>query len=92
MDYVGVFIEFRCCCGLPLSLFGVWGSKLVFFLAEWRCYQCIKARVKSIGENFGFHDAQQEYNLVTFAEFANSWKRDYFQKKILVSFLSSFQI
>ncbi|VDD84943.1 unnamed protein product [Enterobius vermicularis] len=50
---------------------------------EWRCYQCIKARVKSIGENFGFHDAQQEYNLVTFAEFANSWKRDYFQKKIL---------
>uniref|UniRef100_A0A0N5AKZ0 [histone H3]-trimethyl-L-lysine(4) demethylase n=1 Tax=Syphacia muris TaxID=451379 RepID=A0A0N5AKZ0_9BILA len=49
---------------------------------DWRCYKCVKSYIKSIGDSFGFNQSHQECNLVAFAEYANTWKRDYFGKNI----------
>ncbi|CAO4373878.1 unnamed protein product [Caenorhabditis nigoni] len=45
---------------------------------EWRCPKCIESEDAKIGLDWGFYDAETEYNLNTFTEFANKWKCDYF--------------
>lgn len=45
---------------------------------EWRCPTCIESEDAKIGLDWGFYDADTEYNLNTFTEFANKWKCDYF--------------
>uniref|UniRef100_F1KQT2 [histone H3]-trimethyl-L-lysine(4) demethylase n=1 Tax=Ascaris suum TaxID=6253 RepID=F1KQT2_ASCSU len=47
---------------------------------EWRCQKCVIAAIKEIADSFGFHDSQVKYNLLTFAEYANEWKRNYFHQ------------
>lgn len=46
---------------------------------EWRCPKCIESEDAKIGLDWGFYDAETEYNLNTFTEFANKWKCDYFK-------------
>uniref|UniRef100_A0A1I7UCM9 Lysine-specific demethylase rbr-2 n=1 Tax=Caenorhabditis tropicalis TaxID=1561998 RepID=A0A1I7UCM9_9PELO len=45
---------------------------------EWRCPTCIESEDSKIGLDWGFYDADTEYNLNSFTEFANKWKCDYF--------------
>lgn len=45
---------------------------------EWRCPTCIESEDAKIGLDWGFYDADTEYNLNSFTEFANKWKCDYF--------------
>ncbi|CAI5447517.1 unnamed protein product [Caenorhabditis angaria] len=45
---------------------------------EWRCPKCIEAEDSKIGLDWGFYDNDVEYNLNTFAEFANDFKCKYF--------------
>ncbi|KHN86026.1 Lysine-specific demethylase rbr-2 [Toxocara canis] len=47
---------------------------------EWRCHKCVIVAVKDIADSFGFHDSQIKYNLLTFAEYANEWKQNYFHR------------
>lgn len=46
---------------------------------EWRCPKCIESEDAKIGLDWGFYDADVEYNLNTFTEFANQYKCDYFK-------------
>lgn len=48
---------------------------------EWRCPKCIESEDAKIGLDWGFYDADTEYNLNSFTEFANKWKCDYFGVK-----------
>uniref|UniRef100_A0A8R1DFB9 [Histone H3]-trimethyl-L-lysine(4) demethylase n=1 Tax=Caenorhabditis japonica TaxID=281687 RepID=A0A8R1DFB9_CAEJA len=45
---------------------------------EWRCPKCIETEDAKIGLDWGFYDADTEYNLNSFTDFANTWKCEYF--------------
>ncbi|CAI2351531.1 unnamed protein product [Caenorhabditis sp. 36 PRJEB53466] len=47
-------------------------------VGEWRCPKCIESEDAKIGLDWGFYDADTEYNLNSFSEFANKWKCEYF--------------
>ncbi|CAJ0932695.1 unnamed protein product, partial [Mesorhabditis belari] len=49
---------------------------------EWHCAECSADKVAVLNSNFGFYDANTKYNLISFADFANKFKKDYFRKPL----------
>ncbi|CAJ0587943.1 unnamed protein product, partial [Mesorhabditis spiculigera] len=49
---------------------------------EWHCSDCSADKIVEAGSNFGFYDANTSYNLDTFREFADKFKKEYFRKPL----------
>lgn len=53
---------------------------------DWRCPKCVADAVKNVSFEFGFHDSNINFNLNTFSEWANNFKKDYFKQSPKVLF------